>query len=179
MADPFVGEIRTFPWTFAPRGWALCNGALLSIQQNNALFSLLGVRYGGNGTTTFGLPDLRGRGMVHQGTAPDSSTYVMGTSAGTESVALTLANLPLHAHNVVANGDTANKARPDPGPCYFAKANLPNATAAEIYAPLANPIALAAESIAPTGNSVPHANMQPYLVLNFCIALSGIFPPRG
>lgn len=178
MAEPFVGEIRTFPWPFAPRGWALCNGALLSIQANAALFSLLGTRFGGNGTTNFQLPDLRGRGMVHQGVATDASSYALGTSAGAETVALTLQQMPSHTHAVHANAGTANKARPDPGPYYLAKANLPNGIAGEIYANFANPIALASGSVAQTGGGLPHDNMQPYLVLNFCIALSGLFPPR-
>ena len=175
MAEPFVGEVRTFPWPFAPRGWALCNGALLSIQQNAALFSLLGTRFGGNGTTNFALPDLRGRGMVHRG---GGDTYALGTSAGTETVPLTLQQMPLHAHGISASTNTANKARPDPGPFYLAKANLPNGTAGEIYAPFANPIALASGSVDQAGGGAPHANMQPYLVLNFCIALTGLFPPH-
>lgn len=179
MAEPFLGEIRTFPWPFAPRGWALCNGALLAIQQNAALFSLLGIQYGGNGTTTFGLPDLRGRGMVHQGTGSDGSNYVMGTLAGTETVTLTTQTMPMHNHIVIANGNAADKAKPDPGPYYLAKANLPNATAGEIYGAFANPVALAPLSIATSGGGTPHANMQPFLVLNFCIATQGIFPPRS
>jgi microcystin-dependent protein len=179
MAQPFLGEIRTFPWAFAPRGWALCTGSLLSIQQNSALFALLGIQYGGNGTTTFALPDLRGRGIVHQGVAADGGSYVQGTLAGTETVSLTPQMIPAHVHFIVANADTADKAKPDPGPYYLAKANLPSGTAGEIYAPFANPVTLAPGAVAMTGGNVPHANMQPFLVLNFCIALAGIFPSRG
>ncbi len=168
MSEAFIGEIRLVAFSFAPRFWALCNGQTLSIQQNQALFSLLGTTYGGNGQTTFALPDLRSRAPMHR----NLSDVQQGLPMGAENVALTQAHLPAHSHALAASGDTANASEP--------AGALPAAKprgGINRYAPTAD-VSLAAGSIAPAGSSQPHSNMQPFLTMNYVIALSGIFPSR-
>jgi microcystin-dependent protein len=159
-----------FGCNFAPRGWALCNGQLLSIAQNTALFSLLGTTYGGNGQTTFGLPDLRGRVPIHFGQGPGLSSYVQGQTGGVESVTLIPQQIPAHNHSLACSSDDANAGSP--------ANNFPAAVANPIYSNAQN-AALAANAISTVGGSQPHENRQPYQTLNFCIALQGIFPSRN
>jgi microcystin-dependent protein len=163
MAEPFLGEIRTFAFDFAPSGWAICDGRLLNIAQNSALFTLLGTYYGGNGTTNFGLPDLQGRVPRHKNTTDN-----YGQKSGVESLVITQAHMPAHTHEfrvstaVVTTNDPANNV-------------LGKAT---IYADVKNTAPMAATTLAPSPGT-PHNNMQPSLVVNFCIALQGIFPTRN
>ena len=187
MTEPFVGEIRPWAFNWAPQDWLLCQGQTLNIQQYIALYSLLGTTYGGNGTTTFMLPDLRGRVPIGQGLLSyngaviDPVPYQMGQSAGAETVTLTAANMPTHTHpvNAFSSNGTLNPAANN----YFAQpiVSTANPTNKNIYgAPGASGtmVALNSEVISNTGNSAAHNNMQPFLVLNFCICAVGIFPPR-
>ena len=170
MTEPFLGEIRLFPYNFAPRGWAFCSGQLMSIAQNTALFALLGTTYGGNGQTTFGLPDLRGRVAVSSGQGPGLSFYNLGQQAGTETVTLTQSEMPMHSHLVNATlNDQNNSSRPSGA--FLTAGNTYNATP--------DGTVMAPQMIQPSGNSQPHSNIQPYLALNYCIALEGIFPSRN
>ena len=164
MATPFLGEIRMFAFGFPPRGWALCNGQFLPINQNQALFSILGTTYGGNGQTTFALPDLRGRTPVSFG-----PSFTLGQRAGEEAHTLTLSEMPQHTHFVQAGNSAANA--PAPTGNFFAQ----NAKA---YAGNGN-VSMAPETITNTGGSQPHANMSPFLVVSFAIALNGTFPSRN
>lgn len=172
--DPFIGEIRAFAFGIVPRGWHLCDGSALSIQQNAALYSLLGVAYGGDGRSTFNLPDLRGRVPLCQGLAPDGAQFPTGSEAGVEAVALTPAQLPAHTHSLdcsSADATTNNPAGAVPAVA---------ATNTNVYADAASPAsALAAGVIAPAGQSVAHNNMQPSLAVSFCIATQGLYPPRN
>lgn len=176
--DPFLGEVRTFPWNFAPKGWAVCNGALLPINQNQALFSLLGTFYGGNGTTTFGLPDLQGRAPIHVGSNAGQS-YAIGQKAGTETVPLASTSLPAHIHAM----DAVSAAGNVPGPTGHLPATagaIAGGTTINIYVQAGGAtVALAADTVSNSGNGAAHNNVQPSLVLNFCIALQGIFPSRN
>lgn len=174
MSVPFVAEIRLFSFNFAPKGWAFCNGALLAIVQNQALFALIGTYYGGNGTSTFALPDLRSRVPLHMGTSPGGS-YTIGQSSGTENVTLLTTQIPAHNHlaETVATPGTAKS----PIGNLLAQTN-PNTTFR--YGPdAANIVTLNPASIQPAGGNNPHTNIQPYLAMNYCIALSGLFPSRG
>ena len=164
MATPFLGEVRLCSFNFAPRGWALCYGQSLAINQNQALFSLLGTMYGGNGVTTFALPDLRGRMPMHMGAG-----YTQGQAAGAVNHTLTIAEMPAHVHPLVGTTDLGNRSS--------AAGNHP-AAARGHYGP-AGDTALHRESVTAVGGSQPHNNMPPYLVLSFAIALQGIFPPRN
>jgi microcystin-dependent protein len=166
--EPFLGEIRLFPYNFAPRGWAFCNGQLLAISQNTALFSLLGTTYGGNGQTTFALPDLRGRFATSSGQGPGLSPRSLGEVAGAENVTLLQNQMPQHTHQLRATNGAATSSRPS--------GRYPAAGGA--YADSAD-AAMAADELNPAGGSQPHENMPPYLVLNYCIALEGIFPSRN
>lgn len=167
MAEAFLGEIRLFGFNFAPRGWAFCNGQILSISQNTALFSLLGTQYGGNGIQTFALPDLQGRVPVGQGNGAGLSSYVIGEEGGTESVTLTQGQLPQHNHaQPVTNGATTSSR---PG------GQVPSAGGA--YAAAGDGGTFVATS--PTGGNQPVPVLQPLLALNYCIALEGIFPARN
>jgi microcystin-dependent protein len=174
MADPFVAEIRIFPFNFAPRGWAFCNGQLLPISQNTALFSLLGTTYGGNGSSNFALPDLQGRAPMHPGQGPGLSPHDLGETSGSETVTLLESEIPSHNHSLMAQsvplGGSANPA-----------GNTLNRVASgNLYAnSSANPVSLAPQALAPAGGNQPHNNMMPYLTANFCIALQGVFPPRA
>lgn len=177
MDNVYVGEIRIFSMGFAPKGWALCNGQLLSIQQNQALFSLLGTTYGGNGTTTFQLPDLRGRVALNFGRAQSGTTYNLGQNAGTENVTLLINNLPQHNHIVAAittPGDAAS-----PVGAYFANSQDATFSGVPVYVPSGPNVTMNPGAITNTGGNQPHNNMQPSLVTNFCIALQGIYPSRS
>lgn len=167
MGAPFIGEIRLFPWDWPPRGWALCQGQLLPIAQSTALFSLLGTTYGGNGTSTFGLPDLRGRVPNHQG-----GNYIIGEMAGQENVTLLITQLPSHQHALMAT-TTTGTANPPVGNL------LAQPTAARYASDASNLVTMNPASIQPAGGSQGHNNMQPYLALSYCIALSGLFPSRN
>jgi microcystin-dependent protein len=184
MAEPYLAEIRMFGGNFAPQGWAFCNGQILSIAQNTALFSLLGTTYGGNGTTTFALPDLRGRVAIHQGSGPGLSPYVIGQQAGTESVQLTVAQLPAHAHNVNCDATSTSRATTGFGQSTGSTPtnNFPGlaAVAGEgVYSTGPAASTMNAAMIAPNGGGQGHANIQPYLSLSFIIALQGIYPSRN
>jgi microcystin-dependent protein len=173
MADPFVAEIRIFPFNFAPKGWAFCDGQLLPLSQNTALFSLLGTTYGGDGKSTFALPDLQGRAPMHPGQGPGLSLHDLGETGGSETVALLQSEMPLHAHALRANTlDVADTNVPSPS------ASHALSTGGTLYQPTAN-TQLDAQAVMPAGSSFPHNNMQPYLTLNFNIAMQGVFPPRG
>jgi microcystin-dependent protein len=175
MADPFVAEVRIFPFNFAPRGWAWCDGQLLPLSQNTALFSLLGTTYGGNGKSNFALPDLQGRAVMHPGQGPGLSLHDLGETGGSETVSLLESEIPSHPHVLRANpafGDT-----PTPSP----NASLARPGTTNIYQSNTNSNlgAMAGESLPPAGGDQPHNNMQPYVTFYFNIALQGVFPPRG
>ncbi len=165
MTEPFIGEIQLFAFQFAPRGWAQCNGQLLPIMQNQALFSLLGTMYGGDGRTTFALPDLRGRVPLHVDAA-----YSQGQRGGEETHTLTVVELPAHTHTPLAS----SAALSSPSPANAAWADMGTAS----YAASPN-TQMAANAIAPAGGSQPHENRSPFLTVGFCIALQGIFPSRS
>jgi microcystin-dependent protein len=172
MSEPFIAEIRMFAGSFAPKGHANCDGQLLPINQNQALFALVGTTYGGNGTTTFALPDLRGRVPVHKGQGPGLPLYSLGEKGGSETVTLSQAQVPPHSHPLLATTAQANVM--DPTGNALAKARSP------VYAPPgANPELLHGDTVADTGGGVPHSNMQPFLTLRFIIALVGIFPSQS
>ncbi len=181
MSSPFLGEIRMFGFNFAPTGWQLCNGQTLAISQYAALFALLGTTYGGNGTTTFQLPNLQGQVPIHQGTG-GGSTYVIGEASGSANVSLLYNNMPLHTHLVNAVTTTASNVQTPAG-------NYPAAALAAVHtgaAPAVTTFSTAtpnaqmnAATVAQAGGNVPHNNMQPYLVVNFCIAMVGLFPSRN
>lgn len=173
MTEPFVGEIQAFGFNFAPRGWAQCNGALLSISQNTALFSLLGTTYGGNGTTTFALPNLMGRAACNQGQGPGLSHRGQGSSFGESAVSLTTVQMPTHQHALTLY------AQPDP----TRRAGAPaagnaasNPTSGSPFLASTPTTTFAPGLIGPTGGGQAHPNEQPYLGVNFCIALQGIYP---
>jgi microcystin-dependent protein len=171
MADPFVAEIRIFGFNFPPKGWAFCAGQLLPLAQNTALFSLLGTTYGGNGQSTFALPDLQGRAPMSPG-HNGQAEHLLGESGGTTSVTLLASEMPAHTHAVNGSNGPANLQAPA-ADRVLGRAN------GNVY--LDNPAALvpmAPEALAPAGGGQPHNNMQPFLTLNFCIALQGVFPPR-
>jgi microcystin-dependent protein len=170
MSEPFLSEIKVVSFNFAPKGWALCNGQLLPINQNQALFALLGTTYGGNGQTNFALPNLRGRVPIHIGNG-----HTLGEAAGTTAVTVNIQQLPTHMHPLMASTQLANQAT-------VATAGVPNilaATEGNQYAPPASLTTLTPDSVTNVGGSQPHNNMMPYLVLNFIIALQGIFPSRN
>ncbi len=176
--DPYLGEIRIFAGTYAPQGWALCQGQLLAIRQYTALFALLGVNYGGNGTTTFGLPDLRGRLPVGTGQSPGNSNYAQGVTTGAETVALTLQNIGAHTHLLQA-GTSSDSSSPAGNVLAAFPGGRGGGTTSYAPASAATPGAMSSQALSGSGgSSQPHDNMQPYLTLNFIIALQGIFPPR-
>lgn len=176
MANPFVAEIRCFPFNFAPKGWAFCDGQILSISQNTALFSLLGTTYGGDGKSTFALPNLQGAVPLQQGQGPGLSLYDLGQSSGADFITLLDSEMPSHNHNVMsvpANSGQVNTAANNvPGHV------VTNTNPTNVYITTPLNVTLSPNTISPAGGSQPHNNMMPYLTLNFCIALQGVFPPR-
>jgi microcystin-dependent protein len=172
-ATPFVGEIMMFAGNFAPAGWALCNGQLMAISQNTALFSLLGTFYGGDGVTTFALPNLQSRVAIHQGQGPGLSPYVLGQQAGTETVTVTQNEMPSHNHAAVVVTIGASDS-----PVNKLPASDPGGNVAQFKTGAAN-AQMAANAVNLTGGNQPHSNIQPVLTLNFCIALFGVFPSRN
>ena len=171
-ANPFLGQVMPVPFNFAPRNWALCNGQTLAISQNQALFSLLGTMYGGDGRTTFMLPDMRARTPIG---VNSNGSYIPGQAGGTENVALTSQQIPQHMHTV--NYSSASGAARNPANGLYGDTGTGAANA--IYANASgDPVPLNPATLSSTGGNQPHSNMQPYLVLNFCIALSGVFPSR-
>jgi microcystin-dependent protein len=169
--DPFLGEIRMFGGNFAPIGWALCEGQLLGIAQYSALFSILGTTFGGNGTTNFALPDLRGRAPIGQGIGPGLTPFTLGQAGGTESVTLLVNQMPAHTHAVNANGDVADKST-------VAGSLLANGTKPNYYSDQAVTTTMNPGMIGIAGGSQPFSILQPYMTVTFIIALQGIFPSR-
>jgi microcystin-dependent protein len=169
VADPFVAEIRVFPFNFPPSGWAFCNGQLLPLSQNTALFSLLGTTYGGDGKSNFALPDLQGRTPMHPGQGPGLSLHDLGETGGVETVTLLESEIPSHSHSLHASSEQGDTNNPE---------NAYIGTGSALYAPPTNLTSTAPEALPPAGGDAPHNNLMPYLTLNFCIALQGVFPPR-
>jgi len=165
MAEPFLSEIRIMSFVFAPKGWALCNGQLLPINQNQGLFSLLGTTFGGDGRVNFGLPDLRERVPIHVGQG-----HTLGERGGEQAHTLSIAELPTHAHVLQATSIPATTSTPT------ASLMLAQSTASQLYGPPSNLTAMSPAAVSNVGGSQAHLNMQPFLVLSFCIALQGIFP---
>ncbi|HJU55500.1 MAG TPA: tail fiber protein [Pyrinomonadaceae bacterium] len=177
MADPFVAEIRIFPFNFAPKGWAWCDGQLLPLSQNTALFSLLGTTYGGNGKSNFALPDLQGRAPMHPGQGPGLSLHDLGETGGSETVTLLESEIPAHSHGWRASTDDGDLKAPTPS---RSLARSIGGSLYKISSPSLPPLVnMAPEALPPAGGDQPHNNMQPYLTFYFCIALQGVFPPRG
>jgi microcystin-dependent protein len=174
VADPFVAEIRVFPFYFAPKGWAFCDGQLLPLSQNTALFSLLGTTYGGDGKSTFALPDLQGSAAMHSGQGQGLALRDLGEIGGTENVTLLESEMPAHNHTLMAGNveDDGNLQVGAPNRVLAKSAN------GQAYGPAASLVTMAPQALSPAGGSLPHNNMQPYLTLSFCIALQGVFPPR-
>ena len=173
MADPFVAEIRIFGFNFAPTGWAFCDGQLLPLSQNTALFSLLGTTYGGDGKSTFALPDLQGSAPMHPGQGPGLSLHDLGETGGSETVTLLQSEIPAHQHFMrAATQDPADVKLVNPSATFGLSQEGP------LYQDTQN-TSLAPQALTPAGGNLPHTNLMPYLVLNFCIALQGVFPPRG
>ena len=175
MADPFVAEIRIFPFNFAPRGWAWCDGQLLPLSQNTALFSLLGTTYGGNGKSNFALPDLQGNVPMFWGQGPGLSLYDLGQTGGSQTVTLIQSEMPSHTHQVMSAAQAATSGVPSPsvGPSRSRGMNLYQSNVTQ------NIVQMSPSATGPAGGSLPPHNMMPYLTFYFCIALQGVFPPRG
>lgn len=174
MSAPFIAEIRIFPFDFAPRGWAFCNGQILPISQNTALFSLVGTFYGGDGKSTFALPNLQGSAPLQQGQGPGLSLYDLGQNGETDTVTLLTSEMPSHSHSVGVNSNPGNLQSPAPnlilGRSQRAQAYQDNTTQ--------NLVTMNSNTLSVAGGDQPHNNLMPYLTVNFCIALEGIFPQR-
>ena len=171
--EPFVAEICIFPFNFAPRGWAACDGQLIPISQNTALFSLLGTTYGGDGRSTFALPDLQGRAAMHPGQGPGLSLHDLGETGGSDTVTLLASEMPAHAHALSGSSQPGEDASP-------ANELLARSIGASLYQTTtnANIVQLSPNALAPAGGNLPHNNLMPSLTLRFCIALQGVYPPR-
>lgn len=176
MSSPFVAEIRIFPYNFAPRGWATCDNQILSIAQNTALFSLLGTTYGGNGQTTFALPDFRNRMPMFWGQGPGLSPRDLGELGGTSNVTLITTEMPAHSHNGLSASTDIDDIQLQANPTTYI---TQVANSKPIYSNGSPTVQMNAQSMLPSGGGQPHSNQQPYLGLLFCIALQGIFPPRS
>ena len=176
MSNPFLAEIRIFPFNFAPKGWAFCDGQILPLSQNTALFSLLGTTYGGDGRSNFALPNLQGCAPMHPGQGPGLSLHDLGETGGSDTVTLLESEIPSHPHSLMAAALVADLDAPSPNVA------LARTTPAQLYTSAANGtpplVQLSDNTIAPAGGDQPHNNLMPYLTLNFCIALQGVFPPR-
>jgi microcystin-dependent protein len=174
VADPFVAEIRIFPFNFAPTGWAICDGQLLPLSQNTALFSLLGTTYGGDGKSTFALPNMQGNAPMHPGQGPGLSLHDLGEAGGSQTVSLLESEIPAHSHGLMATTVTGTKSVPT-------DSSLARTSGATPYLPPAGAqtTAMSGNAVTPAGGDQPHNNMQPYLTMNFCLALQGVFPPRS
>jgi microcystin-dependent protein len=173
--DPFVAEIRIFPFNFAPKGWAFCDGQLLPLSQNTALFSLLGTTYGGDGKSNFALPDLQGNVPMHFGQGPGLSLHDLGETGGSETVTLLESEIPAHAHVVESLPAPANRT----APAGNSIARVQGTTGPYVPAASSPPlVTMDPNAVAPAGGDQPHNNLQPYLTLSFCIALQGVYPPR-
>ncbi len=173
MSDQFLAEIRIFPFNFAPTGWAMCNGQLMPISQNTALFALLGTYYGGDGKSTFALPNLQGSAPMQPGQGQGLTERFLGEASGVESITLLQSEIPVHTHTLKTSSEPGDNSVPSPNMA------LTVSTGAFAYvggSPTLAPMAL--QALAPAGGALPHNNMQPYLTLNFCIALQGVFPQR-
>jgi len=172
MADPFVAEIRIFPFNFAPRGWAWCDGQLMPLSQNTALFSLLGTTYGGDGKSNFALPNLLGSAPMHPGQGPGLSLHDLGETGGSDTVTLLQSEIPSHTHALVASNEIGED-RQAVGEA------VARSTGGPLYGPVpVSPVALSPNAVPPAGGDAPHNNLMPYLTFYFCIALHGVFPPR-
>ncbi|GAA3741564.1 MULTISPECIES: phage tail protein [Flavobacterium] len=170
--DQFVAEIRLFPFNFAPKGWAMCNGQLLPISQNTSLFSLLGTTYGGDGKSTFALPNLQGSVPMHPGQGPGLSLHDLGETGGSENVSLLESEIPSHNHSLMAATSNSQSTSPTNN-------SLGRGNPIRIYGQTGTNTNMSLNSVAIAGSGLPHNNMMPYLTMNFCIALQGIFPPRS
>ena len=179
MTQPFLGQIQPFGFGFAPRNWALCNGQLLSIAQNTALFALLGTMYGGNGQTTFALPNLQSRVLMHYGTPPGGPTYFQGEEGGEETITLDISLMPLHNHTFFGTADVANTKSPITGSAYATTKAGQTSPGDPYYAPDATTQPINPGTVSPFGGNQAHTNLQPYLTISWCIAMNGIFPSRN
>ena len=172
MAQPYIGEIRCCGFNFAPVGWAMCNGQLMAISENSALFNLIGTTYGGDGQSTFALPNLQSRVPIHQGSLAGNN-YVMGQIGGVETVTLSTAELPAHSHSIVATSNAATVKRP--ANTFYAASSSGN----NFYESGTALTAIASNTVSSAGGGQPHSNLQPYLTLNWCISLFGIYPSQS
>lgn len=174
MSNPFLAEIRIFPFNFAPKGWAFCDGQLLPLSQNTALFSLLGTTYGGDGKSNFALPNMQGNAPMHPGQGPGLSLHDLGETGGEDTVTLLESEIPSHSHSLMTFGGQASGH--DPGPTV----SIARSIGIDPYSATTNSgvVAMSGNTVAPAGGDQPHNNLMPYLTLNFCIALQGVYPPR-
>ena len=172
--DPFVAEIRIFPFNFAPKGWAFCDGQILPLSQNTALFSLLGTTYGGDGKSNFALPNMQGNVPMHPGQGPGLSLHDLGETGGSDTVTLLESEIPSHSHTMISFAGAGNRLTPAANSMARANGSTPYLT----NSPQPPTTTMSPNAVAPAGGDQPHNNLQPYLTLNFCIALQGVYPPR-
>jgi microcystin-dependent protein len=171
--DPFLAEIRIFPFNFAPKGWAFCDGQILPLSQNTALFSLLGTTYGGDGKSNFALPNMQGNAPMHPGQGPGLSLHDLGETSGSDTVTLLESEIPSHSHSLMAQNNQGTSQTPGP------TVALARSRGVAIYSQTTTGLSVMSDStVAPAGGDQPHNNLMPYLTLNFCIALQGVYPPR-